>query len=58
LLNAAYIVIDTGLGELMTARDVHNIDVRALPEDAAGEGFIELRELRTYLDWRRRQVEA
>ena len=56
--NAAFIVIDTALGELIAARDVHHIEVCEIPDDPEGEGFIELPELTTYLDWRGRRSDA
>jgi hypothetical protein len=58
LENAAYIIIDTALGELIAARDVHHIEVCELPADPDADGFLELPELPEYLEWRRRQNDA
>ena len=54
-LNGSYLMIDNALGERQAGLDVHHIDVCRLPEDPAEKGFIELRELKEYLDWWRMQ---
>lgn len=52
-LFAAYIVIDTGLGELAAARDVHHIEVELTPATPATSDYLPLPELPAFLSRRR-----
>jgi hypothetical protein len=49
---AVYIVLDTGLGELIAAESVQYLEVVPLPDAPAIDGYIELRELGKYITWR------
>jgi hypothetical protein len=51
-LFAAFIVLDTGLGELSAARDIGHVEVGRTPPDPAAEGYLELPELPAFIRWR------
>jgi hypothetical protein len=47
---AIWIILNTALGELACAEDIHYMETTALPEHPEKAGFIELVELPDYLD--------
>jgi hypothetical protein len=51
--NAVLVILDTGLGERSAALDVNYTEVCELPPDPEDLGYIELRELATYIRWRK-----
>jgi hypothetical protein len=51
--SAAYVVLDTILGELRAAEDVAHLEIASLPATPEDAGFIELVDLPRYLEWRR-----
>lgn len=51
-------VLDTGLGEIEHAEAIAWVEVVALPDDPASDGYIELVDLQAFLDWRRRKSNA
>lgn len=53
VLAAVYVLLDSGLGEVASARDIRHVEVGPLPDEPASEGYIALRELPEYLVWRR-----
>lgn len=55
---AAYIMLETGLGELASAEAVQHLEVAAPPDAPEAEGYIELNELDAYLAWRARRDAA
>lgn len=50
---ALWIILDTGLGELVAAQDIQFMETGALPSDPEKEGYIELIELPKYLEWKK-----
>ncbi len=50
---AAWIILDTALGELVSALEIQYMETGALPADPAKEGYIELVELPDYLAWKK-----
>jgi hypothetical protein len=55
-LNACWLALDSGLGEVQTAEEIHHLEVCGVPENPEGEGFIELPELGDYIEWRKRKI--
>jgi hypothetical protein len=49
---AVYIVLDTGLGELVATEAVHHLEVVPLPASPETDGYIKLNELGQYVTWR------
>lgn len=54
---AAWIVLDTGLGELAAAQDIQYMDTGALPADPEQAGYIELSELPQYIIWKKSKIQ-
>lgn len=52
---AIWILLDTGLGELRAAEEVHHVEAVLLPKSPENEGYIELNEINEYIDWRKKQ---
>lgn len=52
---AIYIILDTALGELTAAEEIHYIEAGSLPASPEKEGYIELTELKDYLDWMKKK---
>jgi len=57
-LAATYIVLEAGLGELVTAERIHHVEVGLLPSSPEAAGYIEMRELSDYLAFRARSAGA
>jgi hypothetical protein len=51
--DAVATIIQTGLGERSAALDIQHLEVSALPSNPKSAGYIELNELRSYIEWRR-----
>jgi len=52
---AVYIVLDTGLGELAASETIQHLEVVAPPSKPEDDGYIELNELGSYLEWKARR---
>lgn len=52
LLAGTYQMLDTILGEKSSATNIQYVEVDALPENPDEEGFIELKELPAYINWK------
>lgn len=50
---AAWVILDTALGELVSAQEIQYMETGALPSDPEKEGYIELPELPKYLTWKK-----
>lgn len=48
---AAWVMLDTGLGEQACAEDIQYVETGALPAEPEKAGYIELAELPEYLKW-------
>jgi hypothetical protein len=53
-----YIVVETGLGELLTSHRIAFLEACELPDEPEAEGFIRLNELGEYVVWAFRGAEA
>jgi hypothetical protein len=53
--NAVAVILDTALGERAAALDIQHLEVSALPESPESHGYIELYELPTYIESRKRR---
>jgi hypothetical protein len=53
---AAFVILDTCLGERSSVDDIDYVDVALLPPDAEKKGYIELTELPDYIQWRKRNA--
>jgi hypothetical protein len=53
--HACRVVLDTALGEVVAAEEIHYVEVGALPRDPAAEGFLALPELAEFVASRRRR---
>jgi hypothetical protein len=51
VLAATYILLDSGLGEAASARDIRHVEVGPVPTEPESEGYIQLRDLPDYLAW-------
>lgn len=58
IIHSLWIVLDTGLGEVVCAERIKHLEVTTMPTNPADEGFIELNELPDYLDWIDRRESA
>lgn len=54
-LSATRIVLETGLGELEMAEQIHHVEVGPIPNDPEAGGYIELNELPEYIAWRKKK---
>ena len=52
---ASYVMLEAGLGELVTADRIHYVDVVRAPDSPTAEGYIELKKLPDYLATRRQE---
>ena len=50
-LGAAYQMLDTIIGEKSTTEDIYYLDIDDIPENPQEEGYLQLSELRRYIDW-------
>ena len=50
-VDAAYTILDTGIGERSTATDIQHVVVGDLPVDPAAEGYLKLARLADYISW-------
>ncbi len=57
-LAAAYIMLEAGLGELITAERIQHVEVGLLPSSPEAAGYIEICELSDYLSFLERQAGA
>lgn len=53
LRDAVDVILRTGLGERSAASDIQYLEVAPLPANPPEHGFIELRELAEYIDWKK-----
>jgi hypothetical protein len=53
--NACLVVLDTALGERTVSTEIGHVEVVSLPPDPANKGYIELNELGSYLEWKKRK---
>jgi len=53
--NAVAVILDTAMGERTAALDIQHLEVSTLPESPAIHGYIELRELPTYIERRKQR---
>ena len=53
--NAVAVILDTALGERAAALDVQHVEVSRLPGSPEAAGYIELYELPSYIEWRKRK---
>lgn len=51
-LNAAYLALDSLLGEKSNALNIQHVEVDDIPDDPEEEGFISLLELPQYINWK------
>ena len=58
IIHSLWIVLDTGLGEVVCAERIKHLEAAMMPTNPANEGFIELNELPDYLDWIDRRESA
>jgi hypothetical protein len=54
--NAVLVILDTALGERAAALDIQFVEVSALSDSPDADGYIELYELPTYIEWRKRKL--
>lgn len=50
-LGAAYQLLDTLIGEKTTTEDIHFLDLDLLPENPEEDGYLNVSELKRYIDW-------
>jgi len=48
---AAYVVLDTALGELVAASEIHHVDVGLTPSEPESQGYMRLSELPAFIAW-------
>jgi hypothetical protein len=53
--NAVEVILDTALGERAAALYIQHVEVSNLPESPQAAGYIELYELPSYIEWRKRK---
>ncbi len=54
--NAIWILLDAGLGELKTAQEIHHVETVELPDNHEEKGYIEMKEIDAYLNWRNKNT--
>ena len=54
--SAILVILDTALGERVAAQEIGFVELCALPDRPATAGYIQLRELPKYIEWRKRNL--
>jgi hypothetical protein len=54
-LAACWVVLDCGLGEQAAAENIQHLEVGPMPDDPPANGYIELHDLKEYIEWRTRR---
>ena len=55
-VSAIWILLDSGLGELKTTQEVHHVETTALPKNPEESGYIKVKEMEDYLEWRKKNT--
>ncbi len=54
-VDAIWILLNTGLGELKTTEEIHHVETAQLPKSTTEQGYIKFNEIDHFIEWRKKQ---